>query len=408
VDVAIIGAGYTGLSCAWHLAREHGIRAVVLEANRPGWGASGRNGSFVRGAVGRLSFPQIVEKWGVEAGRSAFAEAHAALATTRALIQAGPIDCDVQPDGRLKIAHRLSRLRYLEEEARVLREVMGYPAELIDTATLRRDYVGEAEAHGALRTLDSFGVHPLKLAFGVLRLCREAGAVVHPATPVTAWRKEGQQHVLTTPGGEVRAATVVVATNGYTPDRLHPALQGRLLPVLSHIIVTRPLSAEEQAACNFVTTDILSDTRSLLHYYRRLPDGRLLFGGRGEVHPGPKGRARVTARLLTTLKVKFPPLAGVTVEYSWDGWVCLSWDYVPHIYHAEGDPTLLYGLAYSGNGVATGLYAGRLLAARAAGKAPERSDLPLATPLPRFPFASLRRQGQSALYAWYRFKDQRD
>src|SRR5262249_24548481 len=148
---------------------------------------------------------------------------------------------------------------------------------------------------------------------------------------------------------------------------LHPDLSGTLLPALSHIIVTRPLTLAETRATGFVTRHVLTDTRKLLYYWRRLPDDRIMFGGRGMVAATPGTDERQREFLLAELKAKLPGLAEVTVDYDWHGWVCLTRDFLPHIYHARDDTTVHYGLGYQGSGVSLSLYAGRLLARRAAG-----------------------------------------
>ena len=122
----------------------------------------------------------------------------------------------------------------------MLQREFDYPAEFIESDELRSAHIGGNQSYGALRIPDALAVHPLKLVSGVLRMARAAGATVHTASPVTAWEKRGGEHVLTTPHGTVRAKALVLATNGYTPQHLHPAVRATLLPVLSHIIVTRP------------------------------------------------------------------------------------------------------------------------------------------------------------------------
>src|SRR6185436_12021682 len=260
-EVAIIGGGYTGLSCAYHLARHYGIQAVVLEANRPGWGCSGRNGGFARMALGRLSAEQMISAWGKAAATNAFGIMRASLDHIRALIADGRIDCDSSEAGHLKIAHRPARATELKREADVLRREFDYPAEFIEADELHATHIGGTQSHGALRIPDALAVHPLKLASGVLQMARAAGAPVHTASPVTAWEKRGAEHVLTTPQGTVRAKTVVLATNGYTPQHLHQAVRATLLPVLSHIIVTRPLTPDEIRSASFVTRHVLTDSR---------------------------------------------------------------------------------------------------------------------------------------------------
>jgi taurine dehydrogenase large subunit len=157
-----------------------------------------------------------------------------------------------------------------------------------------------------------------------------------------------------------------------------------------------------------VTEHVLTDTRNLLYYYRRLPDDRVMFGGRGMIRQSPENHARQRELLLVALKRKLPALADITVDYDWSGWVCLTADFVPHVYHAEDDPSVHYALGYMGSGVTYSLFAGKLLAARIAGERGEIVIPPTSTALRRFPFAALRRVGQRAAYVWYRYLDEHD
>jgi len=407
-EVAIIGGGYTGLSCAHQLASAHGIKPVVLEANRAGWGCSGRNGGFARMALGRLSAEQMIAAWGKAAATNAFDIMRASLDHVRSLIADGRIDCDASETGHLKIAHRPSRAAELKREADVLRREFDYPAEFIEADELRATHIGGTQSHGAVRIPDALAVHPLKLASGVLRMARAAGALVHTASPVTAWEKRGAEHVLTTPHGTVRAKKVVIATNGYTPQHLHPAVRATLLPVLSHIIVTRPLTPEEIRAAHFLTRHVLTDSRKLLYYWRRLPDDRILFGGRGLITDSPERNAQQREFLLSELKNKYPGLERVTVDYDWHGWVCLTCDFLPRVHHAQDDMSVHYALGYQGSGVSLSLFAGKLLAQGIAGHPVEHALPALHAPLARYPLHRLVRIPQRLMYLWYRHLDNSD
>lgn len=407
-EVAIIGGGYTGLSCAYHLARRHGIHAVVLEANRPGWGCSGRNGGFARMALGRYTAGEMIAAWGRDMARRAFSETVSSLNTVREMIRDGGIDCDASDAGHLKIAHRASRAAQLKKEAGLLQREFQYPAQFLSAEDVQFHHIAGTQSHGALRIPDALAVHPLKLALGVLRIAREAGATVHSSSPVTRWTKRGAEHVLATPHGEVRAKTVVLATNGYTPQHLHPAVTGTLFPILSQIIVTRPLTAEEIRATNFITGHVLTDTRKLLYYWRRLPDDRIMFGGRGLITDAPDRNARQRDYLLSELKAKLPALANVTIDYDWHGWVCFTRDFLPHIHQAPDDASVHYALGYQGSGVSLSNHAGKLLARRIAGERLENEIPPLTTPLQRFPLHRQLRLVQPLVNRWYRFRDERD
>ncbi len=414
-DVVIVGAGFTGLAAALFLAREHGIRATVLEANRSVWGCTSRNGGQGQNASGRLYRSQWIARWGKATALRLDAEIRSGFETFKSLV--AEIDCDPQPGGHLYIAHRAKKLPFLENEARVMREVFGYDARMLTAEEVRRDYVNEAESVGALHEPDGIGVHPLKLAYGYLAKARALGARMHAASPVVGYEWHNGVHHLRTPGGTVRARAVGFATGGYTSNGLHPSLDSRIMPILSNSMVTRPLTADEIAATNFRTTQIVTDTRTLRFYYRRLPDNRVQIGSRSSVTGADAPNPRHMKVLVDGLHRKFPALTGIAVEHSWWGWVDVSHDMMPRIVQPDPRQTVYYALGYGGNGVSFSAHAGRRLAQRIAGKSDPAFDLPIYdSPLPlpiafhrfesRF-FAPFRRLGQRALYHWYYLKDEK-
>jgi taurine dehydrogenase large subunit len=405
-EVAVIGGGYTGLSTALHLARR-GHRVVVLEANRSGWGCSGRNGGFARMAFGRLSFGDMVSRFGLAGAKVLFAHTRASLDNVRTMIREGGIECDASETGYLKVAPKPGRAAALEAEARLMQRELQYPAEFIDARTLQRDHLGGVHSWGALRIPDAIALHPMKLAAGVLRMARAAGATVHSSSPVIGWRKEGVTHLLSTPQGTVRAAKVVIGTNGYTPPGLHADLRAAMMPILSHIIVTRPMTDADVAGANFVTGDVLTDARKLTFYWRRLPDRRILFGGRGLISDTPGRTASHRQYLYRELISKYPTLDGIEIEHDWHGWVAFTRDFLPRIGQAADDPTVHYAVGYQGSGVSLSLYAGRLIAARIAGDASEPVIEAAGHALRPFPLHRLMRLPQRALFYWYRFLDSR-
>ncbi|BAK76434.1 FAD dependent oxidoreductase [Pseudogulbenkiania sp. NH8B] len=412
VDVAIIGSGFTGLTTAIFLAQEYGIKATVLEANRVSWGCSTRNGGQAQCASGRLKRSQWIARYGLDTALRMHEEVCAGMETFKNLIK--DIDCDPQPGGHLYIAHRPKAMPALEKEAKILRDVFNYDARILDADTVKRDYVDDKEAAGAMHEPEGIGIHAGKLAFGYLKKARTLGAKVHPSSPVMGWETRNGVHYLKTPGGIVRARAVGVATGGYTSQGLHPQLKNRLLPILSNSIVTRPLTQAEIDACNFRTTQVITDTRILRHYYRLMPDGRVQIGSRSAItgHDAPEDKYKQF--LIRDLHRKFPALEGIQIDYSWWGWVDVSHDMMPRIYQPDPKQTIYYALGYGGNGVMYSAQAGRHLAASIAGKG--TPDLPIFRSKLPFPnvrevveselFAPFRRFGQWWLYRWYHLKDE--
>ncbi|MDI5933420.1 NAD(P)/FAD-dependent oxidoreductase [Halomonas kalidii] len=413
VDVVIIGAGFTGLTAAIFLAQEYGIRATVLEANRTSWGCSTRNGGQAQCASGRLKRSQWIERYGLDTALKLHAECVEGMETFKSLIK--DIDCDPQPGGHLYIAHRDKVMPVLEKEARLLRDVFDYDAQILDGDTVKRDWVGDQEAAGAMHEPEGIGIHAGKLAFGYLRKARALGARVHPSSPVQGWETRDGVHYLKTPGGTVRARAVGIATGGYTSQSLHPQLKNRLLPILSNSIVTRPLTANEIEACSFRTHQVITDTRVLRHYYRLLPDNRLQIGSRSAITGRDAPQQKYEDVLVNNMVRKFPALKGIPLDYSWWGWVDVSHDMMPRIHQPDPSETIFYALGYGGNGVMYSAQAGRRLAQWIAGDG-RQLDLPIFTSKLPFPniremvesqaFAPFRRFGQRFLYRWYYLKDE--
>ncbi|OZI60902.1 NAD(P)/FAD-dependent oxidoreductase [Bordetella genomosp. 11] len=405
VDVAIIGSGFTGLATALALARDHGVQAVVLEANRAAWGCTSRNGGQGQNASGRLYRSQWIARWGLETARRLDAEIREGFEYWKSLV--GTIECDAQPGGHLYTAHRAKKMAFLENEARVMREQFGYDTRMLSREELHARYTADREAAGALLEPDGIGVHPLKLAYGYLRQARALGVRVHTASPVQGWDTVGGVHRLRTPGGEVRARRVAVATGGYTPQGLHPALSGRIMPILSNSMVTRVLTPAEREAAGLRSTVFITDTRTLRFYYRLLPDGRMQIGSRSAVSGADARHPRHLNLLREGLARKFPALRDVDIDYSWWGWVDVSHDMMPRIAQPDPSQHIYYACGYGGNGVSFSAAAGRRMAQRLMGQAGAHWDLPIYnSPLPGHVFAPFRRIGQALLYKWYYLRDE--
>lgn len=413
-DVVIVGSGFTGLATALFLAREHGIKATVLEANRAVWGCTSRNGGQGQNASGRLYRSQWIARWGKDVALKLDAEIRAGFETFRALTQ--EFDCDAQPGGHLYIAHRTKKLPFLRHEAEVMRSVFGYDTRMLTREEVATQFVRDADSHGALHEPDGIGVHPLKLAFGYLRAARALGVKVHPASPVLEVQQHGGTVHVRTPGGTVRARAVGFATGGYTSNALHPSLRNKIMPILSNSLVTRPLTEAELRDTAFKTTQVITDTRTLRFYYRRLPDNRVQIGSRSSITGADAPNPKHMAVLVDGLHRKFPALRGIEVQHSWWGWVDVSHDMMPRITQPDPRQPVYYALGYGGNGVSFSAHAGRRMAERIAGvQRPEFTlpiyDAPLQAPnlfgLVRSPLlAPFRRLGQRMLYPWYQLRDE--
>jgi taurine dehydrogenase large subunit len=407
-EVAVIGSGYTGLSTAIHLARDHGIEAVVLEANTVAWGCSTRNGGQAQISSGRLKRSQWIKRWGVDVARGMHAEVSEAFDLFNDLLDEPEIDADPHPGGHYYIAHRDKVMAGLRAECAVLNDTFGYGARILTCEELHEAHVRDQEATGALWEPDGTCIHAARLAFGYLRLARRLGAKVHTASPVMGWQQKDGRYHLRTPGGTVRARNVAIATAGYTPPGLDKRVRHRLMPILSNSIVTRPLTAEELSECGIRTMSPLTDTRTLRHYYRLLPDNRVQIGSRSAVTGRDAENEKHLAMLRKGLARKFPALEGIGLDYSWWGWVDVSHDMMPRIHQPDPDARVFYAMGYGGNGVMYSAQAGRRMAQLVAGVKYKAFDLPIFTsPLPSHGLLTpFRRMGQRMAYHWYYLRDE--
>ena len=405
VDVAIIGGGFTGLAAALFLAKEHGIEVAVLEANQSAWGCTSRNGGQGQNASGRLYRSQWIQRWGLDTAKRLDREIRSGFDTFRELVS--QVECDAQDHGHLYVAHREKKLGFLENEARVMREIFGYHARMLSRAQLREEFIHEQEACGALYEPEGVGVHPLKLAYGYQRLARSYGARVHVSSPVGSIQPYPQGYRLNTPGGVVTAKRVGIATGAYGGERLSPLLTGKIMPILSNSMVTRVLTADELNSLSVRKPAFITDTRTLRFYYRMLPDNRLQIGSRSAVHGRDAEDPSHLELLREGLARKFPALRGIDIDYSWWGWVDVSHDMMPRITQPDAEQKVFYAVGYGGNGVSFSAHAGRRMAERIVGKQDPSFDLPIyQSPLPGHLFQPFRRLGQAMLYRWYHLRDE--
>ena len=405
-EVAIIGGGYTGLSAALHLARDHHVDVRLLEAGPLGWGASGRNGGFCTLPPSGLGFGELIKRYGKAETKRFISSQIEAVELVQALARDEGIDYRPQGDGTLHVAHDAKRFQQLEEEVRIWRDVFGVQARLMRREEVAASQYDSTEQFGAAFNPVGFGLQPLRFARGLAAAAARHGAKLHGASEVKAWeRKEGWHH-LVTQGGTLRARRVILATNGFLRPPLARCLERRLVPVLSNIIVTRPLTGGERAAQKWRTERPCSNTRNLLFYYRMLPDGRFLFGARGDLTGKPEDGAAMRRWMEKRLGEVFPAWAGVDTTHYWRGFVCMTRRLTPSIAFMENDRTALAALAYHGDGVSAAPWAGRMAARLVTGQADE-SALPApfrGQPGP-IPLPAMRRWYLRGALSYYRWTD---
>jgi glycine/D-amino acid oxidase-like deaminating enzyme len=409
VDAAVIGGGYTGLSAAHRLTRRHGLSVVVLEAGaHVGWGASGANGGFVSMGGAKLGVGEMLRRVGEAETRRYWATQTAAVEDLRAFIAEHAIDCEVTGDGNLCVAHHPSLARALAEQAETLSKRFGVLADYIEAERLRREIHDGPEAHGALRLRPGFAMHPLRLVRGLARVANESGAAIFTNAEVVGWRREGKRHHLTTAAGaSISADRVVIATNGYTPNGLNRSVDFRSLPAISSIVVTQAYGEAELDARGFRSETPIYSTRNLIHYYRRLPDGRLLFGRRGDTRGTTAAGRAQSARTMAALKRVLPAFSDARISSAWRGLVCLTARRTLALGLDPDDATIAFAFGCHGSGTATMSWSGRLAADLVAGASSE-SDVPaLFRGLPpRLPRSNMAlRWGLRTAYAFYGLRD---
>ena len=415
-DVVIIGSGSTGVSTALYLAQEHGIEATILEANQTAWGCSSRSGGQGQNASGRLSRSQWIEHYGLDVAKKLDREIYTGFENFKELTQ--EINCDAFDGGHLYVAHRPEKMAYLEQEAKVRKEIFAYDPKILTAPELREQYCDDRDAAGALWEREGIGIHPLKFTYGLLRKAQSLGVKIHTASPVSGWETIDGVHHIQTPGGIVRAKRIAICTGGYGMQKIKP-IKNRILPILSNSVVTRPLTESELTACNFRSHTFLTDTRTLRFYYRLLKDNRLQIGSRSAINGADATAPQHLALLTEAIARKFPPLAGIPIDYSWWGWVDVSHDMMPRITQPDPKKMVWCALGYGGNGVSFSTWAGKRLAERIAGDNTHREvfKLPIYNSALPFPnlfgkvesqmLAPFRRMGQSFLYKWYWFQDEK-
>ena len=342
LDVAIVGAGYAGLSAGLALARG-GRSVAAFDAMKPGEGASSRNGGVTSGTI-RPDYATITRRFGEEKAMAIEAEGKVAREFLYDFIATEGLACDFRLVGAFKGALGYNQYETMARGAEALAKRLGIESYAVPHAE-QRNYIGTDFYRGGTVRMDIGGLHPAKFHAELLRVALASGLTVHSNTPVTAIEREGDGFRVVTSAGTVQARQVLVCTNGYT-DGANPFLRRRLVPVRARIIATEELAPEVMARL-MPKLMTIGENRQLGFYYRPSPDGRrILLGGRDSSRVGDP--AAPTLRLRDGLVEIFPELEKVRLSHSWFGNVAMHRDMIPRIFEKDG---VIYATGFCGSGV---------------------------------------------------------
>jgi glycine/D-amino acid oxidase-like deaminating enzyme len=352
VDVVVIGAGFTGLSAARTLAKS-GASVAVFEAQTIGWGASSRNGGMVLTGL-KLPASTLIARYGKEATARMYAASLESIDFVEQVIREENIACDFARCGHLEVACKAKHFDDFRRSAEATARDFGHQQRLIPKDQLQSE-IGSAIYHGGLVDESSAGVNPARLVAGLAVVAQRAGAAIFEHSHVEEIQREGARGwKIATPRGTLRAQNVLVATSGYT-SRVTPALQKKIIPIGSYIIVTEVLP-EKLATELSPRNRMIYDSKNYLYYFRLTPGRRMLFGGRAAFFPETSSTIRRSAEILRRgMLTVYPQLRDAKIEYVWGGTLDFAFDIMPHAGQLDG---LHFSLGYAGHGVAMSTYLG--------------------------------------------------
>jgi glycine/D-amino acid oxidase-like deaminating enzyme len=359
VDVAIIGAGFTGLSAARTLAKKD-AKVAVLESETIGWGASSRNGGMVLTGM-KLGVNKLISMYGREKTQEMYAASLTSIDCVEQIVREEEIDCDFSRSGHLEVACKQKHFDDYERQMEVIAREFDHQLRVVQKNDLRSE-IGSDIYYGGMVDDVSAGLNPARYVAGLARAAQRTGACVYEGTRVETIERSDQNGAsgwkIKTARGDLRAREVMVATSGYT-GRATPALQKKIIPIGSYIIVTEVLP--EQVAQELSPRNrMIYDSKNYLYYYRLTPDRRMLFGGRAAFFPETGDSIRRSADILRRGMIEvYPQLGEAKVEYVWGGTLDFAFDIMPHAGRIDG---MYYALGYAGHGVAMATYLGQKIA----------------------------------------------
>jgi glycine/D-amino acid oxidase-like deaminating enzyme len=402
VDVAVIGAGFTGLSAAHTLAKR-GANVVVLESETIGWGASSRNGGMILTGM-KLGVNQLISMYGRDLTRRMYAASLATIDCVEQIIREEQIDCDFSRCGHLEVACKQKHFDDYARQAEVIAHEFNHQLRVVQKHELSSE-IGSTIYYGGMVDEVSAGANPARYVAGLGRAAMKAGAEIFERTRVESLHRESNRSEsgwkITTSQGTLWARDVFVATSGYTGEAT-PALQKKIIPIGSFIITTEILP-EALARELSPRSRMIYDSKNYLYYYRLTPDRRMLFGGRAAFFPENHQTVRSSAEILRRGMIDvYPQLRDIKVEYVWGGTLDFAFDIMPHAGQLDG---LYYALGYAGHGVAMATYQGQKMAELIVGNKPDNPFVGI--PFPGAPLGLYNGKPWFLPFAgmWYKFLD---
>ncbi len=401
-DVAVIGAGFTGLSAARTLAKR-GAKVAVFESETIGWGASSRNGGMVLTGM-KLGVNKLISMYGRELTRRMYAASLETIDCVEKFIGEEAIDCDFSRCGHLEVACKQKHFDDYSRQAEVIAREFSHELRVVQKNELNAE-IGSNIYYGGMVDEVSAGLNPAQYVAGLGRAAIKAGAEIFEHTRVESLQHGSHQgesgwKVITSRGG-LWARDVFVATSGYTGEAT-PALQKKIIPIGSFIITTEILP-EELADELSPRNRMIYDSKNYLYYYRLTPDRRMLFGGRAAFFPENDQTIRRSAEILRRGMIGvYPQLRETKIDYVWGGTLDFAFDIMPHAGQIDG---IYYALGYAGHGVAMATWQGKKMAELIAGEKPDNPFVGI-----RFPGAPLGLYDGRPWFlpfagAWYKFLD---
>jgi len=374
-DVAVLGAGFTGLSAARALAKK-GVKVVVLEAETTGWGASSRNGGMVLTGL-KLGANQLLSMYGKERARRMYAASLGSIDCVEQIVREEEIDCAFSRCGHLEVACKQKHFDDYARQVDVISREFNHQLRIVPRGQLSSE-IGSPIYYGGMVDEVSAGLNPARYVAGLGRAAMKAGATICERARVQqiertvlnaapAWR-------VATTRGSLLARDMFIGTSGYTGSST-ATLQKKLVPIGSYIIATEILPAalaQELSPRN----RMIYDSKNYLFYYRLTPDNRMLFGGRAAFFPETAKSIRKSAEILRRGMIDvYPQLRDAKVEYVWGGTLDFAFDIMPHAGQLDG---MYYAVGYAGHGVAMATWQGQKMAEMIAGEKPDNPfvDIP--------------------------------